>query len=81
MSVFFILAGWLRVTFFLFAQKVPKGRGMLKVTKEKCAPAICPLRGFPALLAFIGARPNSLRSNKGEILPMKAAMLGGIEGE
>ncbi len=57
--------------FLLLAQK--------KVTKENGTLAIGSLRDFPVLLAFIGARPNSLRSNKGELFPMKAAMLGCIE--
>ena len=41
---------------------------------------VCPLRGFPALLAERGVRPNSRflrnRSNKGSLLPRSAAMLG-----
>ncbi len=66
----FLVDGYELLSFYL-----PKN----KVTKEKCTSAICPLRGFPVLLAFIGARPNALRSNKGELLPIKAAMLGGLE--
>jgi hypothetical protein len=30
-----------------------------KQNQKKAHPAICPLRGFPALLAFIGAKINS----------------------
>ena len=50
---------------------------MLKVTKENGTPATC----RAVLFTFIGARPNTLRSNKGELLPIKPAMLGCIEGE
>jgi hypothetical protein len=38
------------------------------------------LRDYPALLAFIGAKINSLRSDKFFLNPMKTAMLGCIEG-
>jgi hypothetical protein len=48
--------------------------------ERKGLPTIWSLRDSPALLAFIGAHPNSLRSNRGSLNPMKAAMLGCIEG-
>ncbi len=48
--------------------------------QKKGHPAIGSLRDYPALLAFIGAKINSLRSNKFSLNPMKAAMLGCIEG-
>jgi len=48
--------------------------------QKKGHPTIWSLRDFPALLAFIGAKINSLRSNKFLLIPMKAAMLGCIEG-
>ena len=48
--------------------------------QKKGHPTIWSLRDYPALLAFIGAKINSLRSNKFLLNPMKAAMLGCIEG-
>jgi hypothetical protein len=48
--------------------------------QKKGHPTIWSLRDFPALLAFIGAKINSLRSNRFLLNPMKAAMLGCIEG-
>jgi hypothetical protein len=51
-----------------------------KSNQKKGRPTIWSLRDFPALLAFIGAKINSLRSNKFLLNPMKAAMLGCIEG-
>jgi len=51
-----------------------------KQNQKKRHPTIGSLRDFPALLAFIGAKINSLRSNKFLLHPMKAAMLGCIEG-
>jgi len=54
---------------------------MLKSNQKKGRPTIGSLRDFPALLAFIGAKINSLRSNKFLLNPMMAAMLGCIEGK
>jgi hypothetical protein len=51
-----------------------------KRDEKKGHPTIWSLRDFPALLAFIGAKINSLRSDKFLLNPMKAAMLGCIEG-
>jgi hypothetical protein len=51
-----------------------------KQNQKKGHPTIGSLRDSPALLAFIGAKINSLRSNKFLLNPMKAAMLGCIEG-
>jgi hypothetical protein len=48
--------------------------------QKKGHPTIWSLRDCSALLAFIGAKINSLRSNKFLLDPMKAAMLGCIEG-
>jgi hypothetical protein len=48
--------------------------------QKKGRPTIWSLCDYPALLAFIGAKINSLRSNKFLLNPMKAAMLGCIEG-
>jgi hypothetical protein len=51
-----------------------------KSNQKKGHPTIWSLRDCSALLAFIGAKINSLRSNKFLLDPMKAAMLGCIEG-
>jgi hypothetical protein len=51
-----------------------------KPNQKKAHPTIWSLRDYPALLAFIGAKINSLRSNKFLLNPMKTAMLGCIEG-
>ncbi len=48
--------------------------------QKKGHPTIGSLRDSPALLAFIGAKINSLRSDKFLLNSMKAAMLGCIEG-
>jgi len=55
-----------------------------KSTQKKGGPKVCPLRGFPALLAHSGRLQNSpLRgSNSCSLSPLCAAMLGctyGIE--
>jgi hypothetical protein len=51
-----------------------------ETNQRKGHPTIWSLRDYPALLAFIGAKINSLRSDKFLLNPMKAAMLGCIEG-
>jgi len=51
-----------------------------KSNQKKGHPTIWSLRDFPVLLAFIGAKINSLRSNKFLLNPMKTPMLGCIEG-
>ena len=51
-----------------------------KSNQKKSHPTIGSLRDYPALLAFIGAKINSLRSNKFLLDPMMAAMLSCTEG-
>jgi hypothetical protein len=65
-------------SFSLLAQSTQGYRE--KRNQKKGHPTIWSLRNYPALLVFIGAKINSLRSNKFLLNPMKAAMLGCIEG-
>jgi len=51
-----------------------------ETNQRKGHPTIWSLRDSPALLVFIGAKINSLRSNKFLLNPMKPAMLGCTEG-
>ena len=51
-----------------------------KSNQKKGHPTIWSLRDYPALLAFIGAKINSLRSNKFLLNPIKPLMLSCIEG-
>jgi hypothetical protein len=56
------------------ARSAPAGAAP-RMARIKAHSAIWSLRDFPALLAVIGAKINSLRSNKFLLNPMKAAML------
>jgi hypothetical protein len=76
LKIYFPAEGYVFISFEW--PKPPTGHN--KMEPKKGHPTIWSLRDYPALLAFIGTKINSLRSNKFLLYPMKAAMLGCIEG-